>query len=197
MASTALVVNFDMDVHTLAVWEGYGLAETVRTLPGKGMYAQLPLETEEACRAWLANGIVELIASAVAAAPRDARKELLKNIVVAGVNSHLVDSGNWGLLRQMVTEMVPGAGQMTVKVIAAQERKYYSWIGGSILGSLSTMYSVHRTHSVHLGTRHTQYVSRARHTAYKATGGGASLGQMGIWPWPAPVQPGASWPGRK
>jgi len=64
----------------------------------------------------------------------DIRKDLFANIVVAGGSSCF--SGIAERLQKELTALAPST--MKLKVIAPPERKYSSWIGGSILASLST-----------------------------------------------------------
>ena len=64
----------------------------------------------------------------------DIRKKLFDNIVLAGGNSMF--TGIADRLSKEVTELAPS--NIKVKVISPPERKFSSWIGGSILASLST-----------------------------------------------------------
>ena len=194
--STGLVLNVGIDVHVCAIYQEYVLAETVRTLPGKGQHAK-NLETEEACRAWLADDVVELIAAAVATAPFDTRRDLLSNIVVTGGNSPFVDERTRSIIQAMVADTVqrttskdceadacgpPGVGPIKVAILSVGDSvsacRRLGWVGGSVVASLSTSYSPK-----------TLFVSRAQHMAYRVAGAGASLSQMSTWRWPSPIQP--------
>jgi len=64
----------------------------------------------------------------------DIRKDLYNNIVLSGASSLL--PGLEERLKKEVSALAPDT--MDVKIIAAAERKYMTWIGGSILASLST-----------------------------------------------------------
>ena len=68
----------------------------------------------------------------------DIRKKLFDNIVLAGGNSMF--TGIADRLSKEVTELAPS--NIKVKVISPPERKFSSWIGGSILASLSTFQSM-------------------------------------------------------
>merc|ERR1712054_14216 len=64
----------------------------------------------------------------------DIRKDLFSNIVIAGGCSCFP-----GIAERLTKEIVGLApSTMKIKVVAPPERKYSSWIGGSILASLST-----------------------------------------------------------
>lgn len=61
-------------------------------------------------------------------------KDWWGNIVLSGGNTMFP-----GIEERLTKELIDMAQpSMKVKVIAASERKYYLWIGGSILASLST-----------------------------------------------------------
>eukprot|EP01083_Nonionella_stella_P010830 30770_1 len=80
-------------------------------------------------------GIHELIHQSIMKCDVNIRKDLYKNIVLSGGPSMYP-----GLQERLMKEMkalVPDT--MQVQIIAAPERKYFTWIGGSILSSLSTM----------------------------------------------------------
>eukprot|EP01083_Nonionella_stella_P147172 463906_1 len=64
----------------------------------------------------------------------DVRKDLYQNIILSGGSTMFDGSGE--RLQQEVTALAPSG--MKVKVIAAPERKYSVWIGGSTIASLST-----------------------------------------------------------
>eukprot|EP01084_Bolivina_argentea_P165826 288013_1 len=64
----------------------------------------------------------------------DIREDLFSNIVLAGINT--IFDGVKDRLEQEIKTLVPDT--MTVKVIALPERAQCAWIGGSILGKLST-----------------------------------------------------------
>ena len=68
----------------------------------------------------------------------DIRKELYSNIVLSGGTT--MYSGIADRMQKEMTSLVPST--MKTKIIAAPERKYSVWIGGSILASLSTFQSM-------------------------------------------------------
>eukprot|EP01090_Pellita_catalonica_P011908 TRINITY_DN2472_c0_g1_i1.p1 TRINITY_DN2472_c0_g1~~TRINITY_DN2472_c0_g1_i1.p1 ORF type:complete len:235 (-),score=22.98 TRINITY_DN2472_c0_g1_i1:63-767(-) len=65
------------------------------------------------------------------------RKDLFNNIVLSGGSTMFS-----GLADRLSKEMTAFANYLRVKVIASLERKFNNWIGGSILGSLSTFHSI-------------------------------------------------------
>jgi actin beta/gamma 1 len=80
------------------------------------------------------SGVHDILFQAIMKCDVDIRKDLYANVVVAGGCSMFP-----GLPERLEKELVSLApSTMRVKVIAPPERKYSSWIGGSILGSLST-----------------------------------------------------------
>ena len=64
----------------------------------------------------------------------DVRKDLYTNIILSGGNTMFTGIGD--RLSKEITKLVPSS--IKVKVISPPERKFYAWIGGSILASLST-----------------------------------------------------------
>merc|ERR1712147_529420 len=66
----------------------------------------------------------------------DIRRDLCGNVVLSGGSTMIA-----GIGERMVKEMTALApSTVKVKVVAPPERKYSAWIGGSILGSLSTFW---------------------------------------------------------
>jgi len=83
-------------------------------------------------------GVHELIFSSIMKCDVDIRKDLFSNIVLCGGTSLFE-----GLGERLQGEMIALApSTMKVKVIAPPERKYSTWIGGSIVASLSTFESM-------------------------------------------------------
>ncbi len=64
----------------------------------------------------------------------DIRKDMYTNIVISGGTTMF--PGTADRLQKEISSLAPST--MKVRVIAPPERKYSVWIGGSILGSLST-----------------------------------------------------------
>ena len=78
-------------------------------------------------------GVAELAFRAIMACDCDLRKDLYGNIVLAGGSSMF--PGLTERLQKEITGLAPST--MRVRVVAPPERKYSSWIGGSIMASLS------------------------------------------------------------
>jgi actin-related protein len=87
-------------------------------------------------------GMHQLAYNSIMACDVDVRKDLYGNIVMSGGTT--MYDGIADRLQKDVQGLAPQA--MKVKVIAAPERKYSVWIGGSILASLSTFASMWVTH---------------------------------------------------
>jgi len=86
-----------------------------------------------------APAIHQLVSSSISVCDTDIRKELYGGIIVTGGTSLI--SGFQERLQRNIS--VPS--QHKLKVIApteSAERRFSSWIGGSILGSLGTMHSM-------------------------------------------------------
>ncbi len=64
----------------------------------------------------------------------DIRQYLYWNVVLSGGST--MYPGIAGRMQKELTNLAPNS--MKIKIIAHPERKYSVWIGGSILGSLST-----------------------------------------------------------
>ncbi|MED6245094.1 Actin-2, partial [Ataeniobius toweri] len=81
-----------------------------------------------------AQGIDETTFNSIRKCDVDIRCSLYANIVLSGGTTMFP-----GIADRMQKEMTAMASKsMKIKVIAPPERKYSVWIGGSILGSLST-----------------------------------------------------------
>jgi len=79
-------------------------------------------------------GLPELIMNSIFACDVDMRSTLLGNILLCGGTSMF--PGFADRLQKEVTALAPASAR--IKIIAPPERKYSTWIGGSILASLST-----------------------------------------------------------
>eukprot|EP00746_Dinoflagellata_sp_MGD_P073172 gnl/MRDRNA2_/MRDRNA2_29705_c0_seq1.p1 gnl/MRDRNA2_/MRDRNA2_29705_c0~~gnl/MRDRNA2_/MRDRNA2_29705_c0_seq1.p1 ORF type:complete len:773 (-),score=164.10 gnl/MRDRNA2_/MRDRNA2_29705_c0_seq1:1659-3977(-) len=79
-------------------------------------------------------GLHQLVFNAIMKCDVDIRKDLYANMVLSGGGSCF--EGLAERLTREITAMCPST--MKVKVIAPPERKYSTWIGGSICASLST-----------------------------------------------------------
>ncbi|XP_052076647.1 actin-3-like [Mytilus californianus] len=80
------------------------------------------------------GGIVDLLQSNLDATDVDCKKDLLCNVILSGATTMF--PGFPERIRKGIESFVPKT--MKVKVMANPERKSSVWIGGSILGSLST-----------------------------------------------------------
>lgn len=86
------------------------------------------------------GGIHEQVHQAITKSDVDVRKDLYQNIVLSGGTT--LFAGLPERLTKEVQKLAPQATKSLVKVIAVPERKYCSWIGGSILSSISTFSSM-------------------------------------------------------
>ncbi|XP_078690966.1 actin, cytoplasmic 3-like [Branchiostoma floridae x Branchiostoma belcheri] len=80
------------------------------------------------------HGIHELTYDGIMKCDIDIRKDLYANVVLSGGTT--MYPGIAERMQKEMSDMAPST--MKVKIIAPPERKYSVWIGGSILGSLST-----------------------------------------------------------
>ena len=80
------------------------------------------------------DGIHQLIYNAIMKCDIDLRKDLYRNIVLAGGSTSF--NGLSERLEKEITQLAPPA--ITVKVTAPDERKYAAWIGGSMFAALDT-----------------------------------------------------------
>jgi actin-related protein 4 len=87
-----------------------------------------------------AQTIPEMVKAAVASVDMDLRVNLLQNIVVTG-GSTLLNGFNDRLVQE-VQAAYPGARIRIQAPGLTAERKFGSWIGGSILGSLGTFHQM-------------------------------------------------------
>jgi len=79
-------------------------------------------------------GIHEIVHNSIMRCDIDIRKDLLANVVMSGGTT--MYAGIADRMQKEITGLAPSS--IKVKIIAPPERKYSVWIGGSILGSLST-----------------------------------------------------------
>ena len=86
------------------------------------------------------GGIHEQVYQAITKSDVDVRKDLYQNIVLSGGTT--LFAGLPERLTKEVQKLAPSAIKSLVKVIAVPERKYCTWIGGSILSSISTFSSM-------------------------------------------------------
>ena len=83
-------------------------------------------------------GIAQMVADSISRTDMDLRKALFANIVLSG-GSTLTKGFGDRLLADLKNTAKP---DMKIKIFAPQERKYSTWIGGSILAGLSTFRKV-------------------------------------------------------
>lgn len=83
-------------------------------------------------------GIAELLYTCIMKCDVDIRKDLYGNIVLAGGGSMI--SGLAERLQKDISSLSPST--MKVRIIAPPERQYSSWIGASVLASLSSFESM-------------------------------------------------------
>jgi len=74
-----------------------------------------------------------MVADAIQNIDLDLRKDIQNNIVLTGGNTYT--NGFADRMHKELSRLLPGS----VRIIAAPERKFSAWIGGSILGSISTI----------------------------------------------------------
>jgi actin beta/gamma 1 len=85
-----------------------------------------------------ATGIHEVMYNCIMKCDVDIRKDLYGNIVLSGGSSMF--PGISDRMQKEMTALAPST--MKIKIVAPPERKYSSWIGGSILSSLSTFHQM-------------------------------------------------------
>jgi len=79
-------------------------------------------------------GLHELVYNSIMKSDIDLRRELWSNIVLSGGNTMFPGFGD--RLKKELVELAPH--NTKINVISLPERKYLTWIGGSILASLAT-----------------------------------------------------------
>ena len=113
---------------------GYLLPDGSRLHVGAAAFRASEVLFQPALAGVEAPGAHEAVAAAVAAADLALRGTLLSNIVLAGGASATRGFGE-RLLAELRRGLPPGAH---VKIWAPAERKVLTWVGGSILASLTT-----------------------------------------------------------
>lgn len=83
------------------------------------------------------EGIHKLILSSIMACDIDVRKHYYTNVIISGGSTMF--PGFQDRLEKEFKAIIPKS--MISKIVAAPERKFYAWIGGSIVSSLSTFQS--------------------------------------------------------
>jgi centractin len=83
-------------------------------------------------------GVHQIVVDAISRTDLDLRKSLYSNIVLSGGSTLTKGFGD-----RLLTELQKLAVKdMRIKIFAPPERKYSTWIGGSILAGLSTFRKV-------------------------------------------------------
>ena len=77
-------------------------------------------------------GVVEIIADSLSHCPQDVRKNLIRNVIHIGGGTMF--PGFADRVRRELAGLLPADNRPCM--VAAPERKYMTWIGGSILASL-------------------------------------------------------------
>lgn len=85
-------------------------------------------------------GVHQIVVDSIGRTDMDLRKSLFSNIVLSGGSTLTKNFGD-RLLREIQRLAMP---DMRIKILAPPERKYSTWIGGSILAGLSTFRKVRR-----------------------------------------------------
>jgi centractin len=81
-------------------------------------------------------GVHQLVQDAINRADMDLRQSLYQNIVLSGGTTMLKGFGD-----RLLNEIKKSAYKETkIKIYAPPERKFSTWIGGSILGSLGNLW---------------------------------------------------------
>eukprot|EP01083_Nonionella_stella_P187769 690733_1 len=83
---------------------------------------------------WEAVGIHAMVFGSIMMCDVDIRKDMYGNIVLAGIGT-MFDHLKVRLEKEIKAR---APEEMTIKIIAPPDRKYFAWIGGSRLSSLST-----------------------------------------------------------
>ena len=184
---TALVVNLGSELSVVAMWEGCLLSDTASVVCNP-QYDLLPssVQHSKAMEHWLeTSGLVDAVEEAIMAAPRDTRKDLLINIMIAGGMRARCDDWQWGLAGQACAVHLPsvlwrrltstgylrsnppGVGRVAeqpidrfVRVVCPPERDCSAWMGGSVVCSLNATFR----------SPDPVFISREWHDAFVALG---------------------------
>lgn len=137
-------VSYDFENEIREAGEGGNLEEKVKLPDGE----ELTLETERLkCPEGLfrpnflplsepnIKGLHDECCASIQQIDVEIRKDLYSNIILAGGNTMF--EGLPERLTKEIQKLTPSAASNKVKVIALPERKYATWIGASILSSLS------------------------------------------------------------
>ena len=78
-------------------------------------------------------GAADAVASAVRRADLDLRRELWSNVVLSGGSTLFAGFGE-----RLLHDIKPLAGEVKINIAAPKERRFSTWMGGSILAALGT-----------------------------------------------------------
>eukprot|EP01043_Picozoa_sp_COSAG02_P032354 COSAG02_NODE_2157_length_9637_cov_4.208429_7_plen_576_part_00 len=148
--TTGLAINLGSELSVVAVWDGGLLSDTARVVRNP-QYDLLPASVRdgEAMKHWLeTSGLVDAVEGAIAVAPRDTRRDLLSNLLITGgMRAQLGTAGQAcsahlpsALLCRLTSIGYLSSNLPGVRVVCPPERDCSAWIGGSIVGVLSSTY---------------------------------------------------------
>ena len=96
------------------------------------------LQIDSQCLQVEDKSIIDMIYNSIMCCPIETRRDIFCNIILSGGNT-MLDSFPDRLKYKFDQHILPNHGKrMKTKIVAAPERLFSAWIGGSILASLST-----------------------------------------------------------
>eukprot|EP01084_Bolivina_argentea_P238943 401487_1 len=134
---TGMVIQCGFGITSVStVYEGYILPHASRQIQ-YGKYDMDENNIKDYKIMFQQQKIAECVAGCIKLVDQDIRSDLCSNMVIAGGNSMSDDIVEY-LMGEIKKEMnILNMGEYEVKLIAPPERAMLSWIGGSILGSIS------------------------------------------------------------
>jgi actin beta/gamma 1 len=131
---TALRPQQELLLDTALVEKTYEMPDTQVLTIGKERFQCPDALFNPAVLGMDAPGIVELVFQSIMKSDSDIRKDLYKNIVVSGGSSMF--TGLAESIHSELSTLAPSA--YLIRIFAPPQRKYYAWLGGSMLGASST-----------------------------------------------------------
>lgn len=125
--------DFEVELSKPTVEKSYELPDGNVIIIGNEMF-RCPEKLFQPITGLGCRGIQSMIHSSILAADIDTRKDLYVNIILSGGTTTC--PGFIDRLHKELENLIPGSRK--IKMVATPERKVLVWIGGSILGSLST-----------------------------------------------------------